>query len=82
MLSQLIVLWSALQLTHGYLLVGVDDVVAGLALRTTSCGCGWFVAAVVVTIPFVIAVQCVVVGSKLAVFLFLAGVAILVRRGR
>ena len=71
MLSQSIVLWSALQLTHGYLLVGVDDVVVGLALRT-SCGCGWFVAAVVVTIPFVIAVQCVVVGSKLAVFLFLA----------
>ena len=63
-LSQSIVLWSALQLAHGYLLVGVGGVVAGLALRT--------VAPVVVTVPFVVAVRSVVVGSVLAVFLFLA----------
>ncbi len=39
-LSQSIVLWSALQLAHGYLLVGAGGVVAGLTLRTT-CGYGW-----------------------------------------
>ena len=72
MLSQSIVLWSALQLAHGYLLAGAGGVVAGLALR-------WLVAAVVVTVPFLVAMRSVVVGSVLAVFLFLAGVAVLVR---
>jgi hypothetical protein len=40
----------------------------------------WLVAAVVVVVPFVVAVRSVVVGSVLAVFLFLTGVAVLVRR--
>jgi hypothetical protein len=71
-LPQSIVLWSALQLAHGYLLAGAGGVVAGLALR-------WLVAAVVITVPFVVAMRSVVVGSVLAVFLFLAGVAVLVR---
>ena len=40
----------------------------------------WLVAAVVIAVPFVVAVHGIVVGSLLAVFLFLAGVAALVRR--
>ena len=40
----------------------------------------WLIAAVVVTVSFVIAVHSVSVGSVLAVLLFLAGVVVLVRQ--
>ena len=39
----------------------------------------WLIAAVVIAVPFVVTVHGIVVGSLLAVFLFLAGVAVLVR---
>ena len=41
----------------------------------------WLVAAGVVTVSFVVALRSVVVGSMLAVFLFLAGVAVLALGG-
>jgi hypothetical protein len=40
----------------------------------------WLVAAVVIAVPFVVVVHGLVVGSLLALFLFVAGVAVLVRR--
>ncbi len=46
---------------------------------TTDFRWVWLAAVVIVTVPFVFAVRSSVVGAVLVVFLFLAGVVVLVR---